>query len=524
MHRPHPDPPAGRRVLDCVGHEIVHAALDRLLVHRHERQAILAIEGDVDLPVPGHERHRPQRVIDGPAYVLRLHLQVAVGLVQAAHLQDLVDQVHQAIRFAVDDLQELLARLLIQLLAVVAQGVHVALDGCDGRSQLVADVGDKFALHALQLCLPGDVLHDHYRAEELLVQNDGRDVQAHRALSQVYLLDGRFQPARRYRVRKGLDRLADLRAVRALGADHQRLAEQLAHLLVEKLGGGGVDDLNLVLAVADDHAVGDGHENELQLVALGDALVALGHQAVDVGPVVLLKPVGFIKGGGDHLVDLAPGALGEDLVPEAPGGDVACPFGKRLERPVDERVIDGQAKRAQKPDQGEDGHQEVTGLARRAEDGEAVVIQTDPANAQILIVAPHRHGDVGYRAVARRAGIDPGYSRSGRVHPVDRVDLRRDALPPGGQRLAVKQYPPLTVAEDHIGDSRGLPHLGQNVVLEPLDVAPVGHGLGAAPGKGLAERQPELLHRVVDHRLCTIDDNPGREGDQRRNRDETQKQ
>jgi len=79
--------------------------------------------------------------------------------VRPGEVQNVLHEKDQSLRLGVQQVQ-----IPLLLLAPVApQQLQVQLHGCDGRAQLMGDVGHEARLHAVELLEPGHVVQHHYR-------------------------------------------------------------------------------------------------------------------------------------------------------------------------------------------------------------------------------------------------------------------------------------------------------------------------------------------------------------------------
>ncbi|OPZ83859.1 MAG: hypothetical protein BWY75_02902 [bacterium ADurb.Bin425] len=230
-------------------------------------------------------------------------------------------------------------------------------------------------------------------------------MQAHSQFTQLQLLhyglDGAWGDVY-IAVGELLHYMADLRLVGTFGANHQRFTKQVFGFFVENLSGGAVDDLHSVVAVTDDYAVGDRHQYKLKLVALRNKLVSLGHQIVDIVLVVELQATAHIVEGIDQLVDFFAGSLHLYLVPEMPGGNLACPLRKGAQRGVNQGVVGPDAEGTQNSHKTKYSDEKVGRFLLGAQNSEKVVIESHPAKTEVLPVFVHAHDNIGYRPIARR--------------------------------------------------------------------------------------------------------------------------
>ncbi len=266
----------------------------------------------------------------------RHQLQLEPASLDAGELEQLGDQVRQAVDLDMHATQEIRAGGRVVERAGLER-FHERLERGDRRAELVRDVGDEIAAGGLDAPQLGHVLEQQH-GTAAVGQTGGHDL----------------DPAPWRWIQSQLDHLGDgaggsRRAgnLHHVGVAHglgQRAAVQL--LLAQQVGGGRVAQLDALVGIQDEHAVGHVLEDGGHLQAL----------ALNLGDAGLQAAAGAAHAGGEcrHFADWT---VGEDGERRLVGGLVLQGGGELAERA--QQVDPGEPhgdQGAQHREQGDDQH------------------------------------------------------------------------------------------------------------------------------------------------------------------------
>ena len=168
------DRDAGIRVaeLDGVVDEVVEHLLDLLPVRVHVEMAGSQEKLDGDPPLCTDPLKGGGRVLDDFVDVEDLLVQHQVPAVELVQGQQILGQIGQTLGLKEDDVQVFL--LHFRRDRAVRHGLHISLDGCEGRAEIVGYVCHEFLLvilHIPQLC--GHVVEGGGQVSHLVLGGDG---------------------------------------------------------------------------------------------------------------------------------------------------------------------------------------------------------------------------------------------------------------------------------------------------------------------------------------------------------------
>ncbi len=252
----HFDQSALRRIFDGVGEQVVQNLAQALGIAAHEGQV-------------GGEVHREEVLLRLGAELLHFllrqlvypqvaELQLEGASLKAGGVQEVVNELVEAVALLHDDVQALPERFLVPMGVLAAQGVGVALDQRHGALQLVGDDGDEGGFHLLSLAKGGDVPHVGDDAHQsALIVIEGRVADAYRDGPTV-TLDVSLHVEASLGLHQRAAGSADVLALAVAQGQHAvaGLADGLLSRPAGELDQGAVEDPDAAVAVKDHYPVG----------------------------------------------------------------------------------------------------------------------------------------------------------------------------------------------------------------------------------------------------------------------------
>ena len=210
-------------------------------------------------------------------------VQFLQSVLVAREIQQVVDQLHQALHFFIDGIQQVGFAGILRKFRPLAKQAESHVHAGDRRSQLMGSPQDKLAAHPFERALFGDVMQHHHRAENMTLGMDDR----RQAVGQ--------QP----RLTIDLDTQVFRRTLQRAAAQHQlQLFIQFgtfkgrAQPLAQTIGvptqlalSHRIEVFKMTFAIDHQQAVVDAVEHGLQALLTGE-------QLVDVGGLVLTQCLG----------------------------------------------------------------------------------------------------------------------------------------------------------------------------------------------------------------------------------------
>ena len=201
------------------------------------------VHDEADVPGLGHRRQVVHHVVDQHRHVGGQALERFLAGIEQRQAQEVGDQPFHAGHVPLDHFHEAVA---LGVVGVVRQGIGVAADGGERRAQFVRDIGDEITPDLVGASEVGDVVQHHDHA---LAGTRHRPEPRHEVACDVAMrgeLDGQrpatVEDAPNRGRHLGLAQRLDVRAA-------QRIAVEAQHA-----AGGVVDELQVAVAVADEHA------------------------------------------------------------------------------------------------------------------------------------------------------------------------------------------------------------------------------------------------------------------------------